>query len=256
MINKNKNKALVRSAVLLGITPFLSSTNCVCSAGGGPGFSSNKDNLKLNFKIAKLVSIKSKDAEPGDVLMTGVDGFLLEKGENGDYGYRRYETLEKVRNRLPKDEYERIKAKFNTNEHGWITMDSKYFEQEQKEIKELGRRRKVIWVPAEKIMKLVQIENVTKEVLGDIENNIIFGKEKGDEVYVTKDGKHTLEYVYKGRGRGLTERKKEIGYYEHLGWPSEKTCNEQGIYTVDLLSHRGRHIKAYGGPPLGVPLID
>ena len=114
MINKNKNKALVRSAVLLGITPFLSSTNCVCSAGGGPGFSSSKDNLKLNFKIAKLVFIKAKDVKTGDILMTGVNGFLLEKGKNGDYGYRRYETLDEVRNRLPKDEYESIKAKFDT----------------------------------------------------------------------------------------------------------------------------------------------
>ncbi len=157
MIDKNKNKALVRSAVLLGITPFLSSTNYVCSAGGGPGFSSNKDNLKLNFKIAKLVSIKAKDVKPGDILMTGVDGFLLEKGKNGDYGYRRYETLGEVRDRLPKDEYESIKAKFDTDE------------EEKKEIYELSIRRKVIWIPAEKIMKLVQIENVTKEILKDIE---------------------------------------------------------------------------------------
>ena len=157
MINKNKNKALVRSAVLLGITPFLNSTNYVCSAGGGPGFSSSKDNLKLNFKIAKLVPIKAEDVKTGDILMTGVNGFLLEKGENGDYGYRRYETLKEVRNRLPKDEYESIKAKFDTDEDGSITMDSEYFEQEQKEIYELSIRRKVIWIPAEKIMKLVQI---------------------------------------------------------------------------------------------------
>ena len=240
MINKNKNKALVRSAVLLGITPFLSSTNCVCSAGGGPGFSSSKDNLKLNFKIAKLVSIKAKDVKPGDVLMTGVDGFLLEKGKNGDYGYRRYETLDEVRDRLPKDEYERIKAKFDTDE------------EEEKEIYELSRRRKVIWIPAEKIMKLVQIENVTKEVLEDIENNIKSGNE--DKIYVTSDGELRLKYVYDSFRTKL--KKKEIGCYSSAGWPSKKTQDEKGIYTIDPLSHRGgRHISAYGGPRLGRPLL-
>ena len=252
MINKNKNKALVRSAVLLGITPFLSSTNCVCSAGGGPGFSSSKDNLKLNFKIAKLVSIKAKDVKPGDVLMTGVDEFLLEKGKNGDYGYRRYETLEEVRDRLPKDEYESIKAKFNTDEYGRKIRDSEYFEQEEEEINELSRRRKVIWVSAEKIMKLVQIENVTKEVLEDIENNIKSGNE--DKIYVTSDGKLRLKYVYDSFRTKLKE--KEIGCYSSAGWPSKKTQDEKGIYTIDPSSHRGRHLKAYGGPPLGFPLIS
>ena len=253
MIDKNKNKALVRSAVLLGITPFLSSTNYVCSAGGGPGFSSSKDNLKLNFKIAKLVSIKAKDVKPGDVLMTGVDEFLLEKGKNGDYGYRRYETLEEVRDRLPKDEYESIKAKFNTDEYGRKIRDSEYFEQEEEEINELSRRRKVIWVPAEKIMKLVQIENVTKEVLEDIENNIKSGNE--DKIYVTSDGKLRLKYVYDSFRTKL--KKKEIGCYRSAGWPSKKIQDEKGIYTIDPLSHRGgRHINEYGGPPLGFPLIS
>ena len=240
MINKNKNKALVRSAVLLGITPFLSSTNCVCSAGGGPGFSSSKDNLKLNFKIAKLVPIKAKDVKPGDILMTGVDGFLLEKGKNGDYGYRRYETLDEVRDRLPKDEYERIKAKFDTDE------------EEEKEIYELSRRRKVIWIPAEKIMKLVQIENVTKEVLEDIENNIKSGNE--DKIYVTSDGELRLKYVYDSFRTKL--KKKEIGCYSSAGWPSKKTQDEKGIYTIDPLSHRGQYsLNAYGGPPFGRALL-
>ena len=234
MINKNKNKALVRSAVLLGITPFLSSTNCVCSAGGGPGFSSSKDNLKLNFKIAKLVPIKAKDVKPGDILMTGVDGFLLEKGKNGDYGHRRYETLGEVRDRLPKDEYERIKAKFDTN------MD-KYFEQQKKEIYELSIRRKVIWIPAEKIMKLVQIENVTKEVLGDIENNIKSGNE--DKIYVTEDGKHKLEYVYKfGR--------KRLGYYEPPWSFSKVYRDKNGVYTEDSPSDYDDPCPEYGCPPV------
>lgn len=59
MVNKNENnkKSLVCSIVLLGVTSFLSNTNCVCSAGGGPEFSIDKDELKLNFKIAKLVLI-------------------------------------------------------------------------------------------------------------------------------------------------------------------------------------------------------
>ena len=172
--------------------------------------------------------------------MTGVDGFLLEKGKNGDYGYRRYETLEEVRDQLPKDEYESIKAKFDTDE------------EEEKEIYELSRRRKVIWIPAEKIMKLVQIENVTKEVLEDIENNIKSGNE--DKIYVTSDGELRLKYVYDSFRTKLKE--KEIGCYSSAGWPSKKTQDEKGIYTIDPSSHRGRHLKAYGGPPLGFPLIS
>ena len=136
MISKNKNKALIRSAVLLGIAPFLSNTNYVCSDGGGPGFSSNKDNLKLNFKIAKLVPIKAKDVKPGDILMTGVDGFLLEKGENGDYGYRRYETLDEVRNRLPKDEYKNIEKFGNC-----IISESDYKRKKNKILNELMKKR-------------------------------------------------------------------------------------------------------------------
>ncbi len=57
MVGKHENKKIVCSIVLLGVTSFLSNTNCVCSAGGGPEFSIDKDELKLNFKIAKLVLI-------------------------------------------------------------------------------------------------------------------------------------------------------------------------------------------------------
>ena len=129
------------------------------------------------------------------------------------------------------------------------------FKQEQKEINELSRRRRVIWVPAEKIMKLVQIENFTKEVLEDIENNIIFEKE--NEVYVTKDGKHKLEYVYEGRSCCRHKGKDKIGYYDKSsGWPKNRDQDEQGMYTVDLLSHGGCNITAYGGPPFGIALID
>ena len=127
------------------------------------------------------------------------------------------------------------------------------FKQEQKEINELSRRRKVIWIPAEKIMKLVQIENVTKEILKDIERNIKSGNR--DKIYVTSDGDLRLEYVYDHWDK-TKSKKKEIGYYRSSGWPSKKIQGEQGIYTIDPSSHRGRHLKAYGGPPLGFPLIS
>ena len=193
MVGKNENKKIVCSAVLLGVSPFLGNTCAFCNAGGGPGFSIDKDELKLNFKIAKLVLIKAEDIKPGDILMDDVDGHYLEKVENGDYGYRRYETLNEVIERLPKDEYENIKAKFGTNEYAGVTINESYFEQERKEVNELSRRRKLIWVPAEKIMKLVKIEKVTKEVLKDIEKNIECGNR--NEIYVTEDGKYKLECV-------------------------------------------------------------
>ena len=237
MVSKNNNnKALVCSTVLLGVTPFLSVTNYVCSAGGGPGFSINKDEIKLNFKIAKLVLIKAEDVKTGDVLMDDVDGHYLEKGKNGDYGYRRYETpWELVIAREEKEQADKYK--------GSTFEDLDYKRLEPKVISELTCKRKIIWVPAEKIMKLVKIEKVTKEVLKDIEKNIECGNR--NEIYVTEDGKYKLEYVYEGREN--CGKEKEIGYYTSSGWPDEKERDSQGIYTIDPESSY-YVCDYYGGP--------
>ncbi len=100
-------------------------------------------------------------------------------------------------------------------------------------ISELTCKRKIVWVLAEKIMKLVKVEKVTKKVLKNIEKNIKCRNK--NEIYVTGDGKHSLKFCddqcYGREGR------KQIGYEYSYGWPDKKERDSQEIYTIDPESY-------------------